>query len=145
MKIYLDNCCFNRPFDDQSQLKIKLETDAKLFIQKKVLEGEFKLIWSYILEMENNHNPYEDRKNSIAEWKNIASEWCSETEKIIEFAETLFSLGVKSKDALHISCAVDCGCDYFITTDKKLLNTFVTEIKVVSPLAFIDRLENENE
>ena len=25
MRIYLDNCCFNRPFDDQSQIKIKLE------------------------------------------------------------------------------------------------------------------------
>ena len=29
MKLYLDNCCFNRPFDDQSQLRIRLETEAK--------------------------------------------------------------------------------------------------------------------
>ena len=26
MRIYLDNCCFNRPYDDQSQLRILLET-----------------------------------------------------------------------------------------------------------------------
>jgi len=31
-RLYLDNCCFNRPFDNQKQLKIKLETEAKLFI-----------------------------------------------------------------------------------------------------------------
>jgi hypothetical protein len=30
MKIYLDNCCFNRPFDDQSHLRIRLEAEAKL-------------------------------------------------------------------------------------------------------------------
>jgi len=31
MKIYLDNCSYNRPFDDQSQMKIRLETEAKLY------------------------------------------------------------------------------------------------------------------
>ncbi len=29
--IYLDNCCFNRPFDDQEQLNIRIETESKLF------------------------------------------------------------------------------------------------------------------
>ena len=30
MRVYLDNCCYNRPFDDQNQLKVRLETIAKL-------------------------------------------------------------------------------------------------------------------
>ncbi len=30
MRIYLDNYCFNRPFDDQSQIRINLEAEAKL-------------------------------------------------------------------------------------------------------------------
>ena len=34
LKLYLDNCCFNRPFDDQSQVKIHIEAQAKLDIQK---------------------------------------------------------------------------------------------------------------
>ena len=33
MRVYLDNCCYNRPFDDQDQLKVRLETEAKLRIQ----------------------------------------------------------------------------------------------------------------
>lgn len=53
MKIYLDNCCYNRPFDDQSQLKIHLETQAKLYIQAKIKEGVYDLVWSYILDYEN--------------------------------------------------------------------------------------------
>lgn len=33
MKVYLDNCCYNRPYDDQTQIRISLETQAKLYIQ----------------------------------------------------------------------------------------------------------------
>ena len=36
MRVYLDNCCYNRPFDDQAQLRIRLETEAKLEIQTQM-------------------------------------------------------------------------------------------------------------
>ena len=36
MSVYLDNCCYNRPFDDQNQLKIAIESAAKLAIQAKM-------------------------------------------------------------------------------------------------------------
>ncbi len=137
----MDNCCFNRPYDDQSQLKIKLETDAKLFIQKKMQTGEYDFVWSYILEFENNHNPYVDKRTNIAEWKSLAAIYCKANEEIISFAENLHVLGIKVKDALHIACAVYTKCDYFITTDKKLLNTPIKEIKTVSPITFITELE----
>ena len=39
MRVYLDNCCYNRPFDDQSQLKVRLETEAKLFVQQLMRTG----------------------------------------------------------------------------------------------------------
>lgn len=44
MKIYLDNCCFNRPFDDQIQIRIRLESEAKLKIQEEIQKGHVKLI-----------------------------------------------------------------------------------------------------
>jgi len=56
-RLYLDNCSFNRPFDDQSQIRIHLETEAKLAIQKKIMDGEFEIVWSYILDYENQQNP----------------------------------------------------------------------------------------
>ena len=34
MRVYLDNCCYNRPFDEQDQLSVRLETEAKLYIQR---------------------------------------------------------------------------------------------------------------
>ena len=73
MLIYLDNCCFNRPFDDQKQIRIHIETEAKLFIQSKILAGEFRLAWSYILDYENAANPFPERKETIANWKKRAA------------------------------------------------------------------------
>ncbi len=40
IRIYLDNCCFNRPYDDQDQIKIRLESEAKLEIQARIKKGE---------------------------------------------------------------------------------------------------------
>ncbi|MFZ4618496.1 MAG: hypothetical protein ACOYM2_20210 [Rectinemataceae bacterium] len=49
MRVYLDNCVFNRPFDDQGQLIISLKTQAKLAIQEQIRAGALELVWSYIL------------------------------------------------------------------------------------------------
>ena len=61
LKIYLDNCCYNRPFDEQQPL-IVLETEAKLFIQSKIKQGLYALVWSFILDSENDENPSEERR-----------------------------------------------------------------------------------
>jgi len=58
----------NRPFDDQSYIRIRLETEAKLYVQACIKEGFVKLVWSYILDIENDQNPFEDKKNAMAEW-----------------------------------------------------------------------------
>ena len=142
MKIYLDNCCYNRPFDDQSQIKIHLETQAKLYIQDKIREGVYELVWSYILDYENGKNPYQEKRLAIAPWKKIASSCIEkETESILLFAETLALKGIKTYDALHIACAVAAGCEYYLTTDKKLLNTPVQEIRIVNPIIFVIEME----
>ena len=89
MKIYLDNCCFNRPFDDQSQIRIRLESEAKLKIQEEIRSGKFQLVWSYILDYENNQNPYQERKVRIKKWKEYAISDIEETSELIETASLL--------------------------------------------------------
>ncbi|MCL2206432.1 MAG: PIN domain-containing protein [Treponema sp.] len=141
MRIYLDVCTFNRPFDDQNQLKIKLETEAKLFIQHGVVTGAYELVWSYILEYENRQNSYDDRRNAVYEWKSIAKIHCVENSTIIEYAEKLKNLNVRTKDALHIACSVYTDSDYLITTDKHLFNLKLDDIRIISPLAFLNEVE----
>jgi predicted nucleic acid-binding protein len=139
LKIYLDNNCFNRPFDDQKQLRIKLETEAKLDIQERISQKEIELTWSYILDFENEANPFEQRKLAIKGWKNYASDDTDETKEIIETAERFHQMGIKSKDSIHLACAISMRCEYFLTTDDELIKkaSGIKEIKVTDPISFI--------
>ena len=139
MKIYLDNCCFNRPFDDQSFLTVRLETEAKLDIQEKIKSGRLSLGWSYILDFENNANPFMERRTEIQRWKEIADSFVTETDEILLKMNELTAIGVKPLDALHIACAVSLQCHYFLTVDKGILKktTEYPEIKIINPINFI--------
>lgn len=146
MRIYLDNCSFNRPFDDQTQLKVKMETEAKLSIQSDILLGKFGLVWSYILEYENSENPYHERKDTIQRWKSVAGFDCEANAEILELAVKIEKSKIKPKDALHIACALFAKCKYFITTDEKILNKNIKGITIINPIDFIRRMEgNMNE
>ncbi len=136
-RLYLDNCCFNRPYDDQTHLLVQLETEAKLFVQHAILEKSFELVWSYILDYENSANPYQDSNQSIAKWKEVAVLDIDVSETIINCAGKIAQRGVKNKDALHIACAIAAKCTHFLTTDKKLLNIPFSEINVINPIDFI--------
>ena len=58
MRIYLDNCCYNRPYDDKSLLTINLESQAKLHIQGEIKNGIHELVSSYMLHYEVFQTPY---------------------------------------------------------------------------------------
>ena len=131
-RIYLDNCCFNRPYDDQSYLYVQMETEAKLFIQQAILNNMFELVWSYILDFENSANPYQNRKETISKWKKIAKLDISASETILSCGKDLMQKGIKKKDALHIACAIEAQCNHFLSTDKKLLRLELDTIIVIN-------------
>jgi len=139
MKIYLDNCCFNRPFDQQHIITTRLETEAKLYIQDQIKKGSLKLIWSYILDFENSRNPFPFKQQAIKAWRNLAIADIEETDEIIQLAEIFCNKGLKSQDALHLACAVAGKCDYFLTTDKGILRKTkdLTQINVLNPISFL--------
>ena len=136
-RIYLDNCCFNRPYDDQTYWLIQLETEAKLFVQQAILQSKFELVWSYILDYENAANPYQNRKQAITKWRKIAVLDVDVSETVVNYGKKIMLKGIKKKDALHLACAIEAKCDYFLTTDKKLLKMTFDEIIAISPIDFI--------
>jgi predicted nucleic acid-binding protein len=136
--VYLDCCCFNRPFDDQTQLRVRLEAEAKLAIQDEIRTGSFELAWSYIMDFENEANPFEERKAAISSWKHRAAINVSETPEILALALDLNARGLPKKDALHVSCAVESGALIFFTTDDRVLRkrSRVPEIAIHNPLDY---------
>jgi len=139
MRVYLDNCCFNRPFDDQSQARVRLETEAKLEIQQRIKDHQIELAWSYILDYEGLANPFEERRDAIARWKKTAIVDVEETELILCKAREIAERGLHAKDALHIACAMAAGCDFFLTTDDLIVKRMrgYSGVEVMDPAQFI--------
>lgn len=138
MLIYLDNCCFNRPFDDQSQVRVLLETEAKLVVQDRIRSNKLRLVWSYMMDFENDANPFEDRRLSISMWRSLASVDVSESDEVIGRAEALGVLGFKPKDAIHLSCAIQAGCGIFLSTDTGIVKKagLVPELVILNPVDY---------
>ena len=139
MRIYLDNCCFNRPFDDQSQLRIRLESEAKLHIQEDIRSGSYNLIWSYILDYENSKNPFQERQEQIAKWREYSKIDIGEDEEILKIASIVQQNGIKKIDSLHIACAIKARVDYYLTTDDGILKktSLIHKLKITDPIGFI--------
>lgn len=148
MNIYLDMNIYNRMFDDQNQISIKLDTIATDVIYELICNGTCKLIWSYILEFENQNNPFRDRMEKVRIISQMQNETILVSQDIISTAEIIQKLSkTKSKDALHLSCAIHSGCKFFITCDNGLLRTInhnktalehiLDGMQLISPLDFI--------
>ena len=144
MRVYLDNCCYNRPFDEQTQLKVRLETEAKLRVQALMRNGEVEYVWSDILSQEVFDNPFPHRREKILEWRHGAACTVEMTADVIADADELAEKGLKAADALHVASAAAVDCDFFITTDIRLLR-HIRQFKVtriLNPMEFLLEVED---
>lgn len=143
MLIYLDNCMFNRPFDNQDNIRVRLETESKLHIQELIKNGELDLVWSYILAYENSQNPFFERRFAIEKWQKLAKVLIGENQAIKTYAKILMEQNIKIKDALHIAFAVNAQAEYFLSTDNKLLNKMQAnnDIVALNPIDFIQEIK----
>lgn len=144
-KIYLDTSAYNRPFDDQTQPKIFLESQAVVIILQMVETKTVELISSSVLEYENSRNPYPIKQEAMSRYLQIAGLRQEVNEEIRHRAEQLEQNGLKAVDALHIACAEAVGSDYFITCDKRLINRCSElALKVMNPVNFVLEISSDD-
>ena len=94
MLIYADICTLCRPFDDQSQPRVWLETHALCVILNLVEIGRFKMVRSPIHDLENARNPKEFRRLWVERCLTLATHTVSLNPAIKQRALALESLGV---------------------------------------------------
>ena len=137
-KVYLDTSVYNRPFDDQTQPKIFLESQAVVIILQMVETRMVDLVSSSVLEYENSRNPYPLKQEAMNRYLQMAEARQMVDEAIRQRSEELGHNGLKAVDALHVACAEVLRSDYFITCDKRLINRCARLIlKVVNPVDFV--------
>lgn len=139
--IYFDVCCLNRPFDDQTQERIKLESEAVLSILSGCEVGKWALLNSEVIDFEVSLISDFERRLKIMSLLTLASQKIVLNDKIKLRAKQLEQINITSYDALHLACAEEYAT-VFLTTDDKLLrralkNAGKIQIEVQNPVIWL--------
>jgi predicted nucleic acid-binding protein len=129
MRIYLDLCCLQRPLDDQSQARIRIESEAVRLIVELCGYGKHQWVSSRVLEFEATRNPDEDRRGRVLALLKHADERIALADAAVERATNYQRQGLRGIDALHLAAAEAAACDVLLTTDDR----FVRRVRELRP------------
>ena len=143
MKIYLDMSCLNRPFDDQTRLRIRLESETIIFILQNFNLPQWEWISSEILQLEIELIPVIEMREHLLLIASHAHRVVRLQQKEVKRAQQLQRIGFNAFDALHLACAESGNADIFLTSDQELLEqaTQISDklnISVVNPLWLLE-------
>lgn len=140
MIVYLDNCCYNRPFDDQTQERIHLESEAILAVLKMGQMKRIVIAGSDILGLEITRMSDENKKRKVLDLYKVADIHIPYTSKIRKRSEEIASISkIRTFDSLHIAAAEEANADVLLTTDDKferMAEKLDLKTRVVNPLRF---------
>ncbi len=123
MKIYLDNCCYNRIFDDRSNSQIYFERNSVMLILELIEKASVELVGSEMLIKEMNEVNDSYKKSLLQMMYGLCSEEIRVNPAILDRAEEIrHTSNIKYKDSIHLACAEAAKADALLTTDKKFIN-----------------------
>ena len=141
MRIYLDSCSLQRPLDDQTQPRIRVETEAVLAILAAAQVGDIVLVNSEALEYEIGRIPDNERRTEMSAILALSKERIELTHEAEKLAESFANRGISPMDAIHLALASTARVDFFTTCDDRLLRKdqaeYVLGCKAVSALHLV--------
>ena len=145
MRVYLDNCVLSRPFDDQSQERVRLETEAIVLLLARLEGKAWTWLGSQALEIEIDRLPDLEKQSRLKHMIEFASLSIAIGQKELERAEQLQKLGFVGFDAVHLACAESGKAEVFLTTDDRLLKLAKKlaksiNVKVENPLDWMKEM-----
>lgn len=144
-KVYLDTCCLNRPFDDQTQLRVRLEAEAVLAILARIENNEWAWIGSEVLLDEVEQIPDSQKLTRVKLLLDFIKENIEVGQKEEKRANDLIEKGFQIFDALHIACAEKANADIFLSTDDNLLKLAKRiekqlNVRIENPLIWVEEM-----
>lgn len=146
--IYLDTSVYNRPFDDQTQPRIWLESQALSIILRMIERGEMELATSSVVSYETSVNPYPQRRKWVTQVIARLSAVSQAIETaVVNRSKELEQWGFKELDALHVACAEAVGASYLVTSDDRLIRSYRRlndqRLTILDPIAFVQDVAGE--
>jgi predicted nucleic acid-binding protein len=139
-KIYLDNCCLNRPFDDLADDKVRHESEAVLTIIDNCENGIWDIFESDVLDDEIDRIKNPIKKQKVSELYSSASIYVEINSEIINRAKEFGKHNIKPFDALHLASAEYADADILLSTDKKFINRAQetdSKVRVANPAIWL--------
>lgn len=149
MRLYLDTCFLNRPFDNQSDDRIRLETEALEVVLAHADAGQWTIAGSGVLDLEIARTADPLRREALQEMlARAATGRVQLDEPHAALARAIAARGIGGFDALHLACAVQAGVDVFLTTDDRLVRRAgrMSDLVVVAvslPLRWLEPMKPE--
>jgi predicted nucleic acid-binding protein len=139
----MDNCCLNRPFDNQANLRVHLEAEAIKTIITLIEQQKWQLVSSKILKFEISKIADESRKKELMVMESLASEIIQINPLIATRANEFERFGIQSFDALHLACSEN-NADVLLTVDDKFIKKAQSinklNITVCNPLVWLNEV-----
>jgi len=140
LKIYLDTCCYGRPYDDQTQAKVKMESAAITGVIMLCKVIGYGIIGSSAVVSEiGNIRDIAKRGNVENFYNDSIDDHIDLTDDMIARAQVLRSAGLGVFDSYHLVCAETVGANFLLTTDVdfiKAASRLNTAVRVINPLNF---------
>ena len=140
--VYLDVCALSRPFDDQNQMRIQLETNAVNLILAHIRQNKLTLIISPVHEAEIQViSDREERTQLQILLRNLGKIPQIDLMLARKRAELFSGQGIGVADAAHLAFAEQARADFVTVDDRFLKKTkrFMLPIWTGSPLAFCEK------
>jgi predicted nucleic acid-binding protein len=140
-RIYFDTSALSRPFDDQGQLRIRLEAEAIEHLLRAVRERSLEWISSDIVMFEVRKCPGEERRELLELLCRRANERVALSEAVSQRARELRAKGLRDMDALHLAAAEQAGAEVLLTTDDRFVRAALavrpaSRVRVENPVIF---------
>jgi predicted nucleic acid-binding protein len=151
MKLYLDSCCYNRPYDDQTQEKIHMEGEAILAIISKCKQTDDEIVGSSALDLEIDQNSDIEKKEKVKYFyeQTVTSKTeysASIFKRVQELSE---QTNIRTLDRFHLSFAENSNVDILLTTDtkfEKASSKLNLRLRVINPLKYLlEVIQNERD
>jgi hypothetical protein len=145
MRVYLDVCCLNRPFDDQEQERVRLEAEAVKSVLFHIGMGQWIGVGSEVIDFEIDRIPDPDRHLEVTSIVGGFSDYVLVGESERQRGLELELLGFGPTDALHLACGEKARVDVLLTTDDLLLRKAnkrgqKVAVRVANPLTWLEEI-----
>lgn len=149
ISVYFDVSCLNRPFDDQVQARIRLETEAIFKVFEQIDAGTWQQYSSRMAIIEIEETKDVDKRNQMKLLLPESACIIQLEKEVMQRANFLAGFGFREADATHVACSEEAGVEVLLTCDDRMCrvaNRHAADlhVKVSNPVDWLREIDDAN-